>query len=178
MTATTSTRTRRTPATPRTVPEQDPGFAHLTLSELRAYRGALQEEETKVSYWRRILQARLDTVRAGRLTTSGTLDARRLAPVLSDRRVTSGRSALLDVLPADDIPPLPSLAGLWERQVPEDDPAALAAFETDLAEAEQQLSQYRTALHLRLADATGQLIARYRENPSLCLSALPLDETA
>lgn len=174
MSATTSTRPRRTPPAPRITPEQDPGFAHLTLVELRAYRSALQDEETKVSYWRRILQARLDTVRAGRTGTSGALELGRLAPVLTDRRVSSGRSALLGALPDDDIPPLPSLAGLWDRQVSEDDPAGLVAFETDLAEAEAHLSQYRTALHLRLADATGQLIARYRENPSLCLSALPL----
>ncbi len=174
MTAMTGTRPRRTPPAPRVLPEQHPDFAHLSLVELRDYRSALQDEETKVSYWRRILQARLDTVRAGRTGTSGALDARRLAPVLADRRVTSGRSALLSALPADDIPPLPSLSGLWDRQVSENDPAGMAAFEADLAEAETELSRYRTALHLRLADATGQLIARYRENPSLCLSALPL----
>lgn len=174
MTATTATRPRRTPPAPRVMPEQEPQFAHLTLAELRAYRSALQDEETKVSYWRRIMQARLDTVRAGRTGTSGALEVTRLAPVLTDRRVSTGRSALLRALPDDDIPPLPSLAGLWARQVCEDDPAGMAAFEVDLAEAEVQLSQYRTALHLRLADATGQLIARYREDPSVCLSALPL----
>lgn len=174
MTAPTSARRRRQPATVRVTPERNPVFAHLSLPDLRTYRSALQEEETKVSYWRRILQARLDTVRAGRTGTSGGLDARRLAPVLTERRVTSGRSALLAVLPADGIPPLPSLAGLWDRQVPEDDPAELSAFEADLADAERQLSHYRTALHLRLADATGELIARYRVEPTLCLATLPL----
>jgi hypothetical protein len=43
----------------------------------------------------------------------------------------------------------------------------------DLSKAEAQLSAYRTALHKRLSSATGELIARYREQPELCLSALP-----
>ena len=41
-----------------------------------------------------------------------------------------------------------------------------------------QLSAYRTALHKRLAGATGELIARYREQPTLCLTALPTTQTA
>ena len=40
--------------------------------------------------------------------------------------------------------------------------------------AELQLSAYRNALHRRLELATGELIARYHEDPSLCLCALPL----
>src|SRR3954468_24087552 len=48
----------------RTVPERSPEFAHLALEGLRAYRRALTTEEGRVSYWRRIIQARLDLVRA------------------------------------------------------------------------------------------------------------------
>ena len=44
----------------------------------------------------------------------------------------------------------------------------------DLAHAELQLSAYRAALHRKLAAATQELIARYREDPSLALTALPL----
>jgi hypothetical protein len=43
-----------------------------------------------------------------------------------------------------------------------------------LAVAERQLSEYRQALHRRIGDATSELIARYREEPNLCLTALPL----
>ena len=50
---------------PRPVPERKAHFAHLTLDALRGYRAALGEEEGRVSYWRRILQARLDLLRAG-----------------------------------------------------------------------------------------------------------------
>jgi len=163
----------RTP--PRPVPPVSAEYDHLTLDGLRAYRTALQGEEGRVSYWRRILQARLDVVRAGRLGGgTGTLDAAALRPVLTDRRVSSMRNALVEVLPVDDIPPLPNLGELWERQVDPQDPGALGVLEADLSEAEQQLSQYRAVLHRRLAEATGELIARYREQPVLCLTALPL----
>ena len=43
---------------PRPVPTRDDAYGHLTLDELRAYRKALTDEEGRVSYWRRILQAR------------------------------------------------------------------------------------------------------------------------
>jgi hypothetical protein len=88
--------------------------------------------------------------------------------------VSGSRKALLEILPIDDIPPLPSLAELWDRRVDEDDAAALAVLEADLFEAEQQLSSYRRALHQRISDATNELIARYRAAPALCLSVLPL----
>ncbi len=162
---------RRAPKAPRPVPERDDAYGHLSLAALRDYRTALQAEESKVSYWRRILQARLDVVRAGSMQA---VDQDHLRPVLADARVSSGRNALVEVLQVDDIPPLPSLAELWDRRVDPDDVPASAAFEADLTEAEQQLSAYRAALHRRLAATTGELIARYRETPSLCLVALPL----
>jgi hypothetical protein len=65
---------------------------------------------------------------------------------------------------------------LWERQVDPSDPRGARRLEADLAAAERQLSDYRAALHRRIAEATGELIARYREQPSLCLSALPLSK--
>ena len=159
---------------PRPVPELSAEHGHLSLDALRTYRTALQAEESKVSYWRRILQARLDVVRAGRTAGAGELDASVLRPVLTEARVASGRNALVEVLQDDDIPPLPSLGELWERRVAPDDADGLEALERDLSDAEQQLSAYRAALHRRLGDATGELIARYRQQPGLCLSALPL----
>lgn len=156
----------------RPVPVRKDDYAHLTIGGLRAYRKALTDEENKVSYWRRILQARLDVVTSG---SARELDRDRLAPVLTSERVGAGRSALVEVLPVDDIPPLPSLGELWDRRVEPDDEAGTAALQQDLRAAEAQLSTYRTALHARIGEATGELIARYREDPSLCLSALPLD---
>ena len=156
----------------RTVPERSPEFAHLTLEALRAYRRALTTEEGRVSYWRRIIQARLDLVRAPDL---GTPTSDNLRSVFADARVDSSRRALHDVVPVDDMPPLPDLAELWAREPNPDDEAYNTTLVRDLSRAEAQLSAYRTALHKRLAGATGELIARYREQPALCLSALPLD---
>jgi hypothetical protein len=155
----------------RPVPERSKDFAHLSLDGLRDFRRTLSTEEAKVSYWRRIIQARLDVVRAGAL---GNSDGARLRPVLTDERVEGSRKALCEILPIDDIPPLPNLAELWDRRVEANDDAGMAALDADLALAEQQLSAYRKALHQRIGDATGELIARYRETPELCLSVLPL----
>ena len=169
-------RPRSRKAAPRPVPQRAEAYAHLTLEAIRSYRAALGEEENKVSYWRRILQARLDVLRSG-LGGGGTareVDQAALRPVLTDARVGAGRRALVDVVAVDDIPPLPQLEALWERRVEPGDVAGTLQLEQELAAAERQLSEYRAALHRRLADVTGELIARYREQPSLCLTALPL----
>jgi hypothetical protein len=155
----------------RPAPERSHEFAHLSLEDLRVYRRTLTSEEDQVSYWRRIIQARLDVLRAG---TLGSADGRHLRPVLTDDRIASARTALVSVVPADDIPPLPNLAELWERRIADDDEQGQRDLDHDLARAERQLSEYRQALHRRIADATGELIARYKEQPDLCLSALPL----
>ena len=155
----------------RPAPERSSEFSHLSLDALRDYRRTLTSEEDQVSYWRRIIQARLDVLRAG---TLGTADGEHLRPVLTNERLASSRTALVSVVPADEIPPLPNLAELWDRRVAADDEQGQRELDHDLALAERQLSEYRTALHCRIADATGELIARYREQPALCLTALPL----
>ncbi len=153
----------------RPAAERSALHAHLTLDGLREYRKALTAEESNVSYWRRIIQARLDVVRAG-----SDLVSANLRPLLSEARVGAGRQALIDIVAFDDVPPLPDLAGLWEREVDPSDTAAIAALEVQLDAAEHQLSQYRNALHQRLGAATSELIARYRDEPGLCLTALPV----
>jgi hypothetical protein len=159
----------RAPAQRRT-PERNDAFSHLSIGDLRAYRQALAEEENRVSYWRRIIQARLDVVRAGE---AGALRVDNLRNVLAEARIHSGRTALITVLPVEDIPPLPDLAQLWEREPSDEDPAHNESLARDLAGAEIQLSAYRAALHRRISGATAELIARYREDPTLCLLALP-----
>ena len=159
----------------RTTPERSPEFAHLTLDGLRAYRLALTNEEGRVSYWRRIIQARLDLVRAAEAGAVGS--GERLRDVFAEVRVDSGRRALMTIIPVEDIPPLPDLAELWTREPRPGADEYNAALAGDLGRAEAQLSAYRTALHKRLASATGELIARYREQPALCLSALPVQRT-
>lgn len=143
----------------------------MGLDELRAYRADLIDEEAKVSYWRRLVQARLDVVRA---VADSSASVAQLGALLSSPVVPSGRTSLLQVVAADDIPLLPDLATLWRQQPRPDDEAATARLEHALAEAEELLSEYRAAVLQRLESATAELIARYHDEPTACLVALPL----
>ncbi|HEY0357655.1 MAG TPA: hypothetical protein VGD11_03685 [Mycobacteriales bacterium] len=149
-------------------------FAGLGLDILRGYRKALRSEESRVSYWRRLVQTRLDLLLA--YSTNGRGDGPGLRALLSSDRIGALRTALIDVHPADGMPPLPDLLEMWERIVPPGDVAAHAELISDLRDAEHTLSEYRHALHRRLDDATGELVARYRANPQLCFDILPLAE--
>jgi hypothetical protein len=162
---------RKSAPAPRPRPERSDDFVHLSLNRLRTYREALNEEENRVSYWRRIVQARLDLVRAG--VTGDPAHSENLRQVLADAHRTTGRKALVTVVPIEDIPPLPDLAGLWERDARPGDDEHNERLVHDLALAERQLSAYRGALHARIGAATAELIARYRDQPGLCLTALP-----
>ena len=153
----------------KTPPERDPQFAHLELGGLREYRATLTHEESRVSYWRRIIQARLDIVISGGSTTVDDLRG-----VFAERAPSTRRTALVEVMPVDDMPPLPDLADLWSREPDPTDEASIDKLVEELTNAEKQLSAYRSALHRQLAAATSELIARYREQPDLCLSALPV----
>jgi hypothetical protein len=155
----------------RPVPERDPQFSHLTLEGLRSYRRALTAEESRVSYWRRLIQARLDVVADADAVTDPT-SHERFRSVFAEQR-TGGRQALVALVPVDDVPPLPDLDNLWTRELRPTDSRHTARLRRDLGHAELQLSAYRAALHRKLAAATQELIARYREDPSLALSALP-----
>lgn len=167
----TRTGERSRTAADRPTPQRSPEFAHLTLPQLRTYRRALTTEENRVSYWRRLIQARMDLLADSMGPEDGhALD--RVRGLLAEVR-SPGRTALVEIVPVDDVPPLPDLEGLWAREVPHGDTAASGALRRDLGFAELQLSAYRAALHRRLAAATGELIARYHENPALALTALP-----
>lgn len=167
-TTTRSTGYDRRPAAGRRPAQRVPHLEHLELSALRVYRQDLLTEESRVSYWRRILQARLDT-------TVGRGDERTPAPklqsVLSRHQESSRRLAVHTVHDAVGVPPLPDLTVLWESGAGN---AADDDLVVRLAAAEVELSAYRRALHERLDDATSELIARYREQPALALCALPL----
>jgi hypothetical protein len=156
----------------KTVAPPSDEFTGLGLDILRMYRKALRSEESRVSYWRRLVQTRLDLLLA--YSTSGRGDGPGLRALLSSERIGALRTALLDVHPADGMPPLPDLLEMWERVVPPGDVAGHAQLIGDLREAEHTLSEYRHALHGRLDAATRELVARYRANPQLCLDILPL----
>jgi hypothetical protein len=158
----------RRPHRGRPEPRHAPELAHLGLEALRDYRQELVAEETRVSYWRRILQARLDQV----IGPDDHQALRRLRGVLDDHGQSSRRLALLPVVRTEDAAPLPDLAVLWETSPGAD--GDHASMVTRLTDAENELSSYRRSLHDRLDAATGELISRYRDQPALALQALPL----
>jgi len=152
-------------------------YAHLDMARLRDHRAALQDEQAKARYWGSLVQARLELARtgaAGSASTRGeTLDPARLQRVLVSQDLHAGRAALLESVSTADLPPLPELASLFQHPLGTDE-AGRAQQERDLLGAVSQLSEYREALLRRAEQVTGELIARYRNHPELCLSALPL----
>jgi len=149
-----------------------PHVADVKLPELRAYRQRLQQEEDKVSYWRRLVHARMDMLNAGS-HADGTLSLEELVRVLGDTGTGRTRTALSKVSSAEPLPDLPESANMWVTEIDPRDGAAVAEGLAKLADAEEQLTAYRRALHLRLDEVTGELISRYRENPAAALGALP-----
>jgi hypothetical protein len=153
-------------------PEPSDQYAHLSLDDLRQIRTELGDEETRVSYWRRVIQARLDVVRSESTSTDPIAD---LTRVLTDADRSRQRLAHLDAVPVEDIPPMPDLAEVWSRQIDRTDAPAMDALIADLQHAEEKLSVFRTDLHARIDHVTQELIARYREEPLLALQSLPTD---
>ena len=171
--ATPAVRPRRPRRSPADAPRRAELFAHLALAGLRSYRNAVMAEEHRVSYWRRLVQTRLDLL--ARSSTGACDDdalRRELVGLLAEQR-SGDRVALTQVRGAEYQPPLPDLVALWSR-LADADPEQVRRLRHDLVAAERQLSAYRRALHGRLTAATDELVARYREDPRTCLSALPL----
>lgn len=151
-------------------PDRNLAYDHLSLDDLRRLRSELTEQETRVSYWRRILQARIDLLEAG--DDSGIV--KDLSRVLTDAPSAHRRMAHITVNPVDDdITPIPDLAELWARVADPADHTAVNALVADLREAEHRISIIRSELFVSIDAVTAELIARFKENPSLALVALP-----
>ncbi|HYJ76957.1 MAG TPA: hypothetical protein VEX89_00215 [Actinomycetes bacterium] len=165
---------RRSSGAVRRIAQRAPELAPFSLDDLRAYRQELITEEARVSYWRRLVQARMDLALDNTATHGSLGSLARLREVLTDQQHESRRLAVQPVAGDAGLPPVPDLAVLWSGEA---DPGA-SGFAGDtlarLADAEHQLSAYRRSLHERLDAATGELISRYRDEPALALRALPL----
>jgi hypothetical protein len=149
-----------------------PHLAGLSLAALREYRQQLTDEENKVSYWRRLVHARLDVLDA-EVHAGGLIPINQLVRVLGDTGSGKTRTALVAIRPADPLPELPALAEMWVTEIDPLDADALTDAMDRLRAAEVKLTAYRRALHERIDEATGELIGRYRLDPSLALGALP-----
>ncbi len=151
-------------------------WSELTLDGLRTYRHTLAAEEEKVSYWRRLVHARIDVLEA-EAHHERPLTVEELVRVLGDTGAGRGRTALVSVEAADPLPDLPVLEEMWVTELDPHDPTAVADAVRRLRVAEVQLTDYRHALHQRLDDATQQLIERYREDPVSALVAFARPHT-
>lgn len=170
--ATRAASARRVPATMmRPKPQRVPELAHMDLKRLRRYRRTLLDEELRASYWRRLIQARRDLLRAH----DALGDRQVLTDALTEQRSGSGRQVILLLHPDAGLPVLPQLPDLWASGVEALDEVGRAELFARLASAESVLSSYREALFRRLDRATEDLVARYHEDPRQCLVALPLE---
>lgn len=147
-----------------------PEIAELSLAQVRSRRTKLIELEGHVSYWRRIIQARLDLLCDGSLRRGTTVDG--LERVLSQQLGSNNRLALMDVQPAGGLPPIEGLGHLWSRGI-NPTPVERTELADDLRAAEKALSAHRNELFASIDALTAELIFRYRQCPELALSALP-----
>lgn len=152
--------------------EASPHLAGLDLDSLRSYRQRLITEEERASYWRRLVHGRMDLLEAGS-HVEGTLTVDQLVRVLGDTGSGQTRVSLLRVRSADPLPELPELTEMWDNEIDPHDEAEVSAALERLRAAERKLTEYRKALHERIDEATGELIVRYREDPTAALRALP-----
>ena len=148
------------------------------VSALRMLRSSLRCEERRVSYWRRLLQGRLDLITGGEAGRPAPLDtlAGHGVPAQRPERPPAG---LVDELRTD---PLAEAERLWREPVPWQDPAGLSDHEAELHRLERELSAYRRLLHERIDACTHELIGRYQHDlaavPGLAVLGDERDEAA
>ena len=160
----------------RTAPQPDPGLAHLDLAALREQRALVLAEGDRTSYWRRVVQARLDLLLSPLAARrgAGAPVVEQVAQALADPTSPLHRRAVAP-LPLHPLGP-PALDGLGDLLGPvgDGDGAADAAERVlELSALEQRLSAYRTRVHLEADRLTAELVARYHRDPASALVALP-----
>jgi hypothetical protein len=153
-----------------TLPSEE--LAGLDLEALRSYRHELEAEEDRVSYWRRLVHARIDVLEA-ESGTGAALSLDDLVRVLGDTGSGRSRRALVRFRAADPLPDLPVLSEMWMTEVDPHDAGQVQDALDRLRTAEQQLTTYRRALHDRIDEATRELILRYKDDPLAALSVIP-----
>ncbi|MFE5738199.1 RsiG family protein [Streptomyces celluloflavus] len=151
-------------------PAAHPGLSGLDLPELRMVRRDSQREEADLSYLRRLLQGRIDILRAetARRTTPLTPLLDRLPEILTDlpsRHRSSARHVTLGT------PQSAEYRKLAEEMLGDVELSDLTA-RTDrelhdamrrLIRYERQVSQRRQSLQRTADDCSGEIARRYRE---------------
>jgi hypothetical protein len=149
-----------------------PDLAHLSLPALRSYRSDLREEEERVTYWRRLVHSRSEELASGQ--DLEPLTRADLAGALGVTGTQQRRTSLLSVHPAP-LPLLPDLSAPWAQEASAVDTTARREAARSLADAQVLLEDYRQAVHARLAAATGELIARYINDPTAAFDLVRVD---
>lgn len=155
-----------------TAPDYLDGLSQRSAAEVRTMRDECREEEARLSYARRLLQGRLDIVRAELARrrqgedATGLVDA--LASILADE--PPARSRVLRNAPLYN----PEEADARRRddaqlgdpalgRLPELDDAEAAALAERLASDEREISDLRRTVLAHLDRLQQELIARYRD---------------
>lgn len=142
----------------------------MSLAELRALRGTLQEEEDAVSFVRRITQGRLDVVREERVrrAAGGHADASagELASVFGQQQGGGSARPPRDTEVPANHPRLAQLTELCDRlhfaDFAELDDGELQELETSLINFELTQSTDRKELFGRIDALSAELVARYK----------------
>lgn len=146
-----------------------------SLDDLRALRESLRSEEQRVSYWRQLVQGRLDLVRGA--LAEGRPRADELARLAASRGRARGRrrspSATRLSLESLVSSPLAGMEQLWATPIAWDDPEGLTRLDRSLVEAEVKLSAYRRALHERIDACTARLVDHYQRDPARLVDLSP-----
>lgn len=154
-------------ATPQTL-------AAMELATLRGYRKLLTEEEEKVSYWRRLVQFRVNLINEQKKSAE-VLSAQELIRSLGSTGSGHRRLQLLSVDAQEELPQLPGIDELWTAAIDPSDEEGTRRLLEELTSVERRLSEYRARLHTRIDAATAELISRYKANPDLSLDLFPQD---
>jgi hypothetical protein len=137
------------------------------LATLLARRSALRDHEEELSYWRRILQGRVDVLRA-RLGAQDEEEA--LRQVLGDERRPVTRAAHVVIRPYRDMLELATCDMLWEKSCDSRDDELLVLALDRMLVAEKWISHTRSRVFRELDLATEDLKARLAADPSEYLS--------
>jgi hypothetical protein len=159
------------------------GLAAMPLAEIRELRDEAEHEEADLSYLRRLLQGRVDIIKAelsrrnGDLGDSGSI-IDQLPRILADERSPArglGRHIVIEPSRVDEH------RRLVERLVGDSDLSALAGRTADQLEAtlarfgdhERQVSEQRHAVQVVLDECSHEITRRYREGEADVSALLP-----
>ena len=165
------------------------GLSSLPMDEVRSLRKEAEQEETDLSYLRRLLQGRLDILRAELARRAGDggggdlVDS--LPQILADEGTSASPRGLGRHITAE-----PSRADSHRRHVealvadvdlsnlPEHDEPSLRRAVDALEREEQEVSDKRHAVQTVMDASTAEITRRYREGDADVSDLLPTDASS